>query len=284
MARRYARYAAVACLVGAMGWLYGHVLAKLVHDWATDGNYSHGFLVPPVAGYFAWERRARLASLRLEPSFWGLCIVAGSLAVLVLGTLGAELFLTRISLIGLLAGAIVFTAGWRHLRTLAFPLVCLVLMIPIPAIVFNQIAFPLQLIASQFGAGVLSAAGIPVLREGNVIVLANTSLEVAEACSGIRSLVSLLTIGLILGYFSSPSTWVRAVVTLGTIPIAIFTNALRVAGTGIAAHFYGPRAAEGFFHTFSGWLVFLVALLLVWLLERACHGLEQTTPQPSMAW
>ena len=170
------------------------------------------------------------------------------------------------------AGGIVFLFGWQYLRILAFPLAFPLLMVPIPAILFNQIAFPLQLLASRFGAGALQACSVPVLREGNVIVLANTTLEVAEACSGIRSLISLLTLGIVYGYFSDPRTWVRVLIALTTVPIAIVANGLRVAGTGIAAHYYGPAAAQGFFHTFSGWLVFVFAFALlfgfVWLVRR----------------
>lgn len=268
---------ALALCVGAFGWLYSHTFSKLVHDWATDGNYSHGFLIIPLAGYLAWERRATLASLVVRPSNIGLGLIAASLMVLIAGTLGAELFLTRVSILGVLAGVILFAAGWSHLRALTFPLAFLLLMIPIPAIIFNQVAFPLQLLASQFGTQMLSVAGIPVLREGNVIVLAKTSLEVAEACSGIRSLISLLTLGIVLGYFTDRRMWVRSTVAIATVPIAIVTNGLRVAGTGVAAHYYGPQAAEGFFHAFSGWLMFVVALLLVFAVQRTVVAFRPAT-------
>jgi exosortase len=266
---------AAAVGAGAGVWLYAHVFWKLAHDWATDGNYSHGFLILPLAGYFAWERRRWLRMQPLRPSNLGLAVIAASLTVMIAGTLGAELFLARISMVGVLAGAVLFLGGWRYLRTLAFPLAFLLLMIPIPAIVFNQIAFPLQLLASQLGTVLLGAAGIPVLREGNVIILARTSLEVAEACSGIRSLISLLTLGIVLGYFSDRRQWVRAAVAVATVPIAIVTNGLRVAGTGIAAHYYGPRAAEGFLHAFSGWLMFAVAIVIVFGVQR---GLAAISP------
>jgi exosortase len=254
--------------VGAFVALYQHVIAKLVHDWATDDNYSHGFLIVPIAAYLVWERRQALRRIELRPSNLGLLVLAGSLAMLVAGTLGAELFLSRMSMLGVVAGSILFLGGWPAARVLVFPVAFLLLMIPIPAIIFNQIAFPLQLLASQFGTAAMSLASVPVLREGNVLVLSNTTLEVAEACSGIRSLVSLLTLGVLLGYFSDRRTWMRTVLSLATIPIAIFANGLRVAGTGIAAYYIGPEAAEGFFHTFSGWLVFVAALALLVLLQR----------------
>jgi exosortase len=259
-----------ACLTaaGAFLMLYSRVLVDLVHDWATDDNYSHGFLIIPVAAYFVWERRAKLATIVAQPSNWGLALVLASLAVLVAGTLGSEFFLTRVSMLGIVAGSMLFLGGWSYFRTLLFPLAFLLLMIPIPEIIFNQIAFPLQLIASQFGTGVMSLASVPVLREGNVIVLSNTTLEVAEACSGMRSLISLLTLGIVLGYFTDCRVSVRTAIALATVPIAIFANGLRVAGTGVAAYYYGPEAAEGFLHTFSGWLVFVAAMMLLVLLQR----------------
>jgi exosortase len=268
MRARTAALAVTGLLLLSFGLLYRDVLVKLVHDWLTDDNYSHGILIVPIALYFAWERRARLLAAPARPSVLGLVVVLGSILTLMAGTLGAELFLTRISILGIVAGTVLFVLGWEHLRILLLPIAFLLLMIPIPAIIFNQIAFPLQLLASQFGEFALRALNIPVLREGNVITLASTQLEVAEACSGIRSLISLLTLGIVYGYFVSPSVTVRTLLALATIPVAILANGLRVAGTGIAAHYYGPSAAEGFFHTFSGWLVFVVSFAMLFLIHR----------------
>src|SRR5687768_4895860 len=265
----------VGAVVIAFGLLYREVIDQLVYDWANDGNYSHGFLIVPIAAYFAWERRHRLLAAPARPSVFGLVVVLGSLATLIAGILGAELFLTRTSMVAVVAGVVLFVLGWQHLRILAFPIAFLLLMVPIPAIIFNQIAFPLQLLASRFGESTLMAANIPVLREGNLIILANTTLEVAEACSGIRSLVSLLTLGIIYSYFTDERSWVRVVTTLSTIPIAIVANGLRVAGTGIAAHYYGEEAATGFFHTFSGWLVFVVAFIMLFVVMQL---LQKITP------
>jgi exosortase len=255
-------------LAGCFALLYHSVIAKLVHDWYIDENYSHGFLIIPIALYFVWERRRKLKEADREPSSWGLAVVIGSMAVLLAGILGSELFLTRVSILGTIAGAVLFLYGRAHLKILLLPIAFLLLMIPIPAIIFNQITFPLQLLASRFGEMALTAFQIPVLREGNVIHLANTSLEVAEACSGIRSLISLLTLGIVYGYFTDPRIWVRVVLIIGTIPIAIAANGIRVAGTGIAAHFYGPQAAEGFFHSFSGWIIFVAAFIMMFFLYR----------------
>jgi exosortase len=255
----------IAAVIAAFVLCYWTVIAKLVHDWAHDDNYSHGFLIVPLALYFVWERRARLAAVRPRANWFGLVVVVASLGMLIAGTLGAELFVSRVSIVFLIAGTVLFAAGVDALRILAFPIAFLFLMVPPPAIIFNQIAFPLQLLASRFGEATLQVLSIPVLREGNLITLANTTLEVAEACSGIRSLISLLTLGIVYGYFVDPRLSVRTIIALSAVPIAIVANGLRVAGTGVAAHYYGAEAAEGFFHTFSGWVVFIVAFVLMYL-------------------
>ena len=263
------RHVAAALILGAgVVWLYGGALSSLVQQWASDDDYSHGFFVLPLAVFFVWERRHALGGAASRPGVAGLALLGASLAVFIAGTLGAELFLTRISLLGVLGGAILFVWGRDHFRILLFPLAFLLLMIPLPAIVFNQTAFPLQLLASRVGETAIAAAGIPVLREGNVLHLAHANLEVAEACSGIRSLISLLMLGVVLGYFTEPRNGGRIAIAVATVPIAIVANASRVAGTGIASHWLGPAAAEGFFHTFSGWLMFVVAFAGLLVTQR----------------
>lgn len=261
--------AAAGLVLAGMALVYWQVFAKLVADWYNDDNYSHGFLIIPIAAYLAWERREKLKTIAASPSFFGLVVVVGSLAVLLAGVLGSELFLQRISIVGTVVGSVLFLFGWQAARVLIFPLAFLLLMIPIPAIIFNQLAFPLQLLASRFGETAMGLANVPVLREGNVLILANTTLEVAEACSGIRSLVSLLTLAIVLGYFADRRMWVRILVAVASVPVAVLTNGMRVAGTGIAAHRFGAAAAEGFFHEFSGWLVFVAAFALLIGLQQA---------------
>jgi exosortase len=263
------KIAAIFTVVVGFVLLYWRVLVKLVSDWWTDGNYSHGFFIIPIAAYLAWERREKFRAAAQRPTVLGLFVIIGSVIVLAGGVLGSELFLTRISILGTATGIVLFFFGWARLRVLLFPMAFLFLMIPLPAIIFNQIAFPLQLVASQFGEKALNVADIPVLREGNVLVLANTTLEVAEACSGIRSLISLLTLGIVFGYFADSRMWVRTVIALSSVPVAIVANGARVAGTGIAAHFIGPAAAEGFFHEFSGWIIFIAAFAMMLAIQRA---------------
>jgi exosortase len=281
---RYAKHVfALTLVVLGLAILYSHVVVKLVRDWGTDDNYSHGFLIVPIALYFVWERRSKLVGATRRPSALGLVLLILSVIVLGAGTLGVELFLTRVSLLGVIAGTVLFVYGREHLRVLAFPIGFLLLMIPVPAIIFNQIAFPLQLLASRFGELALTVAGIPVLREGNVITLSNTTLEVAEACSGIRSLVSLLTLAIVYGYVVERRNWARVVLALASIPVAIAANGVRVAGTGIAAHYMGPEAAQGFFHEFSGWLLFVVAFVLLFAVQRLIAWLAPArAPKPAL--
>jgi len=259
---------ALALLIASFGYLYWDVFAKLAQDWSEDENYSHGFLIVPLALYLAYERREKLRRAIYRPNNVGLLVIVLSLGLLAAGVLGAELFTTQVSILGTIGGSVLYLYGWGPLRIMLFPIALLFVMIPIPAIVLNPIAFPLQLLASKFGEAALVTCRIPVLREGNVMHLANTSLEVAEACSGLRSLVSLLTVGILYGYFVESRTWIRLFLTLAAIPAAILANGFRVAGTGIAAHFYGAKAAEGFIHTFSGWLVFVAAFAMLFVLHR----------------
>jgi exosortase len=264
----------IALVAGALAFAYSSVAMGLVRQWQTDDNYSHGFIVLPLAIWFAWQRRRALRALTPRPSLAGLVVILGSVLVLLAGTLGAELFLSRVSLVGMLAGIVLFLFGPKHLRVLAFPIAFLLLMIPLPAIIFNKIAFPLQLFASRAGAAVLEVARVPVLREGNVLVLPRQVLDVAEAWSGIRSLVSLIARAVVLGEFTLKRRWTKAALALAAIPVAIGANALRVAGTGLASHFWSPAAAQGFFHEFSGFAMFGVAFAVLLALQRLASWIE----------
>lgn len=257
-----------AVLTLLVGYLYHGILWRLVQNWLEDPNFSHGFFVPAFSAYVIWQRRASLSALPIQPSWWGLAGIVGALGVLIVGVLGAELFLSRSSLLFLLAGLVIYLLGWPHFRQTLFPWACLFLMIPIPTIVFNQVAFPLQLLASRIASGVLVLFNVPVLREGNVLHLPAMTLEVVQACSGIRSLVTLGTLAIIYGYFLEPRIRRRVLLAVAAIPIAIAANALRVVGTGLLVHFWDPAKAEGFFHAFEGWVIFVLSLGMLF----AVHG------------
>ena len=256
------KFLAVFSLVAAcIGLLYFPVLRSLVDDWINMPDFSHGFLIPAVSLYLVWERRNDLERLVPSGNWAGLALVVLGVVMLLLGTLATEFFTMRFSLIVVIGGAILLLLGWGYLKVLMLPLAYLIFMIPIPSIFMQKITFPMQLFASKVAAGFMYMIGIPVLREGNIIVLANTTLEVAEACSGIRSLISLLALSVFYAYISQKQTWKRLVLVLSTFPIAIIANAARVSGTGVLAHFYGDGVAQGFFHGFSGWILFIVAFI-----------------------
>ena len=261
--KQMAKSPAWLLFVAATLWIYGRVLAELAGEWWSNPDYSHGLLIPFAIGYLLYEKRDTLASLPIRPSWFGLVVIVGSQVVNLVGFLGAEYFLQRTSFVLLLTGLILFLGGWQHLRETAFMLLLLELAIPLPVLIFNVVALPLQLIASSWAESFLRVCQIPVLREGNLLVLAQQTLNVTEACSGIRSLMSLITLGLMLAYFL-PFRWMaRVAFVLTTIPVAIVANAFRVGGTGILATYFGEKAAQGFFHTFSGWLVFVFAFVVL---------------------
>ena len=195
-----------------------------------------------------------------------------AVGMLLVGSLGAELFSTRVSFLVLLGGMVLFLAGWGMLRAVLFPLSFLLLMIPIPVLIYNQITFPLQLMASRFATFWLQLVNVPVLREGNLIILPNYTLEVVDACSGIRSLMTLITLAIAYGYLVESKRWIRWLLVIMMIPIAIISNSIRILGAGLLTYHFGPRMAEGFFHEFSGWVIFVAALLLMfafhWVLRK----------------
>jgi exosortase len=261
-------------LVLLLGWLYGSILARLFLQWvgpARDPNFEHGIFVPLFAGFVLWQDRRRLQSIAPEPSWAGLPVLAVSLVMLILGVLGAELFFSRVSLLVMLAGLIILFQGWTFFRAVLFPWAVLILMIPIPNIVLQQVTFPLQLLASKLATGLLELVGVPVLRQGNVIVLASMPLDVAEACSGIRSLLTLVTLAIIYSYLTEKRNWARVLLTCSAVPIAVVANGFRIFGTGLLVQYWDPEKAEGFFHTFSGWLIFVVALMLLFGVHRVIN-------------
>src|SRR5271166_1898008 len=252
-----------ALLVAVFLALYAPVLVRLAQQWYSDPDYSHGFLVPFLSAYLIWQRRDKLAEIERRPSDWGLLVVLGSLGLLFLGSLGAELFLTRVSIILTICGLIVYFSGWALLRALSFPLAFLLFAIPIPAIIYNEIVFPLQFIASRFATSILEALNLfPIMREGNVLIMPGMRLEVVEACSGIRSLMSLLALAAGYGYLTEKSNVVRWFLIVAMVPLAIISNGTRVMITALMTNYIGPQAAEGFMHEFSGWVIFVVATVL----------------------
>ena len=257
-----------AALLALIAWLYAPILLHLSSQWRADPNFSHGFFVPLFSLFVVWQDRGRLAAIRRVPSNWGIPLILISLSMLILGVLGAELFLSRFSLLLLTTGLVIFFLGWEFLRALLFPLAFLILMIPIPTILFNQITFPLQILASKLAAWFLPLLGVPVLREGNIINLPAMPLEVADACSGIRSLMTLTTLTIMYGYLLESRVLIRVLLAIAAIPIAVIANGFRIVGTGLLVQYWDPDKAQGFFHEFSGWLIFVVSMFMLFFLHR----------------
>lgn len=272
---RPAPWAAVGWFGALLLLVYLPILKGLVFQWSHDEDVGHGFFVPLVAGYIAWQRRNEIQAMKPQPAMWGWLIVAWGILQSYIGTLGVELFLQRTSFLISLVGLLLVLGGTRLVKTLAFPLLLLPFMIPIPAILYNQITFPLQLFASRVAEVSLSAMGIPVLREGNILELASQKLDVAEACSGIRSLLSLSFLSLVYGYFFDKKVWMRWALLAGIVPIAIVANSARVTITGILSGI-NPELARGFFHSLEGWIIFLVAFVMLLVLHAAINWVYKT--------
>jgi exosortase len=252
----------LAWFFGLLIVCYGPVLLRLVDQWNNDEDMGHGFFVPIIAGYIAWQKKDELLGHRLKPNYFGILIVVLAGFQLYIGTLGAELFLARTAIIEATVGLVLCLGGVYALRVMAFPLIVLCFMVPIPAVIYNQITFPLQLFASNVAAIALETMGIPVLRDGNVLELPSQKLNVVEACSGIRSLLSLTFLSIVYGYFFDKKGWMRVALFLAVVPIAIVANAGRVTLTGVMSEM-NPEWAHGSAHTASGWVIFMIALFMM---------------------
>jgi len=262
----------VGWVLGLLILAYLPILMRMANQWTNDDDMGHGFFVPVVAAYIAWRRKDELVATVAKPNYLGLLLMVWCIFQMALGVLGAELFLQRSAFVGSVWGAVLFLGGWPYVRALALPLLMLPLMVPIPAVIYNQITFPLQLFASAVAETVLSFLGIPVLRDGNVLELAEQKLSVVEACSGIRSLLSLTFLSLVYGYFSEEKLWIRWAIFLASIPIAVAANAFRVSATGVLSE-YNPDLAKGFFHTLEGGVSFGFAFVLMILFHVAVKKL-----------
>ncbi|WP_372683953.1 exosortase/archaeosortase family protein [Desulfosarcina sp.] len=257
----------IATLTAGFALLYHHTIFKLVIDWSADDNFSHGFLVPIIAGYMIWHYRERLLRVAVESSYWGYLLLLGGMLFHIAGNIGAELFVQRLSIILTLMGLTSILFGLEVLKIILVPLLYLLLMIPIPAIIWNQIAFPMQLFAAKLSSDAITMVGIAVLREGNILHLANTSLEVVDACSGLRSLMSMLALSTAFAYISSLKNTGKWILFLSAFPIAIIVNVFRLTITAIMAKVIGPETAQGFLHDMSGLIIFFVALILLYFTQ-----------------
>lgn len=277
----------VAWIAGIMIASFYPMLERLVSQWMNDDDMGHGFFVPAVAAYIAWQRKDDILAVQPSRSYLGLAVMFFAAFQYVLGTIAAELFLMRTSIIFSIAGAVLFAGGKQMFKLLAFPIFLLFFMVPIPTVIYTQITFPLQIFASVVAEKSLLLLGIPVLRDGNVLELAEHKLSVVEACSGIRSLLSLTFLSLVYGFFFDSRGWMRALLLVATVPIAIAANAFRVSMTGVLYE-YKSEWAEGFFHTAEGWVIFMFALSMLlafhrfanWFSQGVLNAKSQADPKP----
>lgn len=266
-ARRFAVYSTVALLLATVA-VFSRVIVYMVAHWRAVPDYSHGFLIAPLAAYFAWDQRRQLKRAPIEPSWWGLLPLALGALAFAVGRLGVELMSMRVGFVLTLHGMVLLLLGRSVYRVLAFPLWFLFLMVPLPGSLLNIIAFPLQLLAADLAVSALQLFAMPVLREGNIIHLPSMPLFVAEACSGLRSLMALGTLGVVFAYFFRKTWGERLVLVLSTLPIAVLVNAFRVMLTAVLTYRFGPGMAEGVIHQTEGFFTFALAFALLLIEAR----------------
>jgi exosortase len=247
---------AFACLVNIS------VFAELISDWYNDGNYSHGFLIIPVAVVLIWRKRKEMA-FPARPSGWGIALFGFGGLGFILGTAASEYFTTRISILIIISGISLYYIGWENFRKVWFAFAILVFMVPVPAVIYYSATLPMQLISSKITNMVLHLLGMSSTRQGNIIYLPQYTLEVVEACSGLRSLVSLLALSSLYGYLTLPGKVRPVILFIAAIPIAVLTNVARLILTAIVAYTLGGKYAEGMLHDTAGIVVFALAFILI---------------------
>jgi len=256
-------------------FLYHKAIAMLITDWSIDPNFSHGFLIPFVALYMIWYKQNEIIQIPHEPAKTGIFIIFFGMLVHVAGNVGSELFLMRFSMIITLSGIIIYYFGFKMFWKVLVPVAYLLLMIPIPAILWNKIAFPLQLFSANISSHTINLLGIPVFREGNILHLANTSLEVVDACSGLRSLTSLLALTGAFAFVSPLHNINKWILFFCAVPIAVAVNVIRLTITGAMAAWISPETAHGFLHDMSGIIIFGAALVLVYVVFKIEMKIEK---------
>jgi len=259
-------------VIAALTGLYLPVLISMAKDWSTNDNYSHGFFIPLISGYMVYSMKEELQQLSIRPANWGIFFVLAGLGQLYVARLGSEYFLQRTSLILVLIGMALFLWGKAATRKLLLPFCYLIFMVPLPAIIWNKIAFPMQLFSSALTETIVRLLGIPIFREGNVLHLAQTTLEVVDACSGLRSLTTMFALAAALAWYTDFTLWKKWALFFMAAPVAIFANIVRLTSTAGLASVYGEKVAQGFLHDFSGLFTFVFGLGLLIFINKLLLG------------
>jgi exosortase len=243
--------------------LYSPVVLEMAREWQSDPNYSHGFLIPLISGYFLWNQRRTLRGLERSPIMAGYIVLFFGLGLYVIGTMGDEMFMSRVSLLFVLAGLVLLVGGKEWFTHARLPLFYLVFMIPLPYFIYNELAVPLKLFAAKTATATLQFFSYSILREGNIIYLPDVTLQVADACSGMRSLISIIALAVAMSWFFHKVRWKQLTLVMISIPIAVLVNIIRIVGTCILSHRYGAKVAMGFFHEFAGLVIFCIAFIVL---------------------
>jgi exosortase len=247
---------------------YFPVWKRLVLTWYRSDDYSHGFFIIPLCFYIIWRKKEILAEIPIKPSLWGLALAIFSLLLYLFAHFAEIMTLTSFSMVLLLAGMVIYFYGFLMVKELLFPLFLLLFMIPVPAQIYAKLTIPLQLFVSKVSVGISSLLGLPIYREGNVIHLHDRTLQVVQACSGLRSMISLLTLCAIFSYFTLKSNLLRSILFLSGIPAAILVNIIRVLLLVFAFHYFNYDLTTGTTHTLFGMIIFILALIFIFVMKR----------------
>jgi len=257
----------LACIMAGFLGLYFPFLKTMAATWSDNPNYSHGYLIPIISIYLIYSLKNRIMAVEPSSSIWGLILIILALLQLIIAKIGMEYFLQRTSIIVLMYGISLYFYGSKITKLTAIPILYLIFMVPLPAIIWNQIALPLQLLSSYLTENVIRIVGLPIFREGNILHLPQITLEVVDACSGIRSLTTMMALSLPFAFFLKLGMVRKVALFLSAVPIAIFANIVRLTATAFLSELYGKQFAEGFLHEFSGMVTFVMGLGLLFIMK-----------------
>ena len=270
----YKEIVVTALLVLSFAILYSHTIFEMAQNWMSDDNFSHGFLIPVISGFMIWKHRNKLIDRKITSASWGIVIVLFAMVMHIIGGMSAEVFTMRTSMIVCICGTVIFLFGLQFFKDIMIPIMYLIFMIPIPKIIWNQISFPLQMAAAKATSSIIDLVGIANFREGNIIHLSNTSLQVVDACSGLRSLTTMLALTAAFSYLSNLKRINKCLLFSSAIPVAIFLNITRLTITAIFSQFLEPEITQGLLHDISGFVILLFGVIIIYCIKNMFERME----------